>query len=108
MPMHSEPLSGQRPGEVVPAAEAVVNADGEVVLFVPPLARQPLSWSEVEGGMVRLRLPTGPGVMFGCPPEVIEVARARRRILVAEVDREAGPLREGWVALEAPAGSTGY
>ena len=83
-------------GIVIPAAEAVVNSDGEVALVVPKLEGRPTGWREEDGSMVRISFGGGASRLFGVHPDALFSARARSRMLLVQVDGSGGDT-EAWL-----------
>ncbi len=82
--------------DVVEAAEALVNADGEAALFVPPLGDRALGWRGGGDGTVLVDLGGGRERAFGCPPAALSVGLARGRLLLVEVE-DGKAVSEAWL-----------
>lgn len=82
--------------DVVEPAEALVNADGEAALFVPPLGDRALGWRAGGDGTVVIDLGGGRERAFGCPPGALSVGLARGRLLLVEVD-DGRAASEAWL-----------
>ena len=82
----------------VPPAESLLNADGEVAVFVPPLGARPLSWRDAGRGMVEFALAGGGATAFGVAPGHLAAALAKGRVLLVEAGADGASLAESWVA----------
>lgn len=81
----------------IEGAEALLNADGEVALIVPPLAHRPLAWRDAGPGVVELVAGARAVGAFGCAPAVLEAMAGKGRLLLVEaIDGLVS--REGWLA----------
>lgn len=80
-----------------PAAEALINADGEVMVVLPGPMPKAVSWEAGPGDWLRIRLQSGGEAGFTLAEEALAAARAKGRVLLATTGEDGRPDAEGWV-----------
>ena len=84
-------------GRVAPAAEAVINADGEVLVVLGDAPGDVEGWTAGPGPVLCLVLAGGGRACHTLPEEALDAARANGRVLLAEVGEDGRPASERWV-----------